>query len=133
MIQGKETKEKRQHSTTYIPYSCYECHIPEYYNNVPMHWHREFEINCILQGKGEFICGDDKFVAEEGDLLVMPPNMLHAAYPYQDNPLIYTALVFHPAMLGAMTAVPQNVSVPLSTETLRSICLFPGEEIIMMN
>ena len=101
MIQGKETKEKRQHSTTYIPYSCYECHIPEYYNNVPMHWHREFEINYILMGKGEFICGDDKFVAGEGDLLVMPPNMLHAAYPYQDNPLIYTALVFHPAMLGA--------------------------------
>lgn len=100
-MKSQETKEKKQHSTTYIPYSFYACHVPEYYNNVPMHWHREFEINCILSGKGEFICGDDKFVAGEGDLLIMPPNMLHAAYPYQDYNLIYEALVFHPVMLGA--------------------------------
>ena len=69
--------------------------------NVPMHWHKEFEINCILQGEGEFICGDDRFIAEEGDLLILPPNMLHAAYPYQNYALIYHALVFHPVMLGA--------------------------------
>ncbi|MGN1180762.1 MAG: AraC family transcriptional regulator [Suilimivivens sp.] len=97
---NREKEEKRQHSTTYIPYSCYECRIPEYFMNVPMHWHNEFEINTILQGSGEFICGDDKFIATEGDLLVMPPNMLHAAYPYKDNTLIYNAFVFHPSMLG---------------------------------
>lgn len=96
-----ETKEKRQHSTTLVPYSYYECRIPEYFMNVPMHWHNEFELNRIRQGSGEFICGDDRFVASEGDFLIMPPNMLHAAYPHKNTDLIYDALVFNPVMLGA--------------------------------
>lgn len=101
MIPSRETEEKRQHSTTLRPYSFYECRIPEYFMNVPMHWHNEFEINCILRGKGEFICGDDKFTAGEGNLLILPPNMPHAAYPGQSGELIYYALVFNPTMLGA--------------------------------
>ena len=78
---NREMLENRKHSTAYIPYSFYECRIPEFYLNVPMHWHDEFEINRILRGRGEFICGDDKLTAEEGDLLVLPPDTLHAAYP----------------------------------------------------
>ena len=55
MIPSRETEEKRQHSTPLIPYSSYEVRIPEALNNVPMHWHNEFEINLILRGAGEFI------------------------------------------------------------------------------
>lgn len=99
-MQNIENKEKRQHSTTLIPYSYYECRIPEFFMNVPMHWHSEFEINCILHGSGEFICGDDRFVAAKGDLIILPPNMLHAAYPHENTDLIYDALVFSPSMLG---------------------------------
>lgn len=98
---ARETWENRRHSTAYIPYSFYECRIPEYYRNVPLHWHDEFEINRILRGRGEFICGDDKLTAGEGDLLILPPDTLHAAYPCEDSVLIYQALVFSPVMLGA--------------------------------
>ncbi len=101
MSPNKETEEKRQHSTTLIPYSYYECRLPEYYANVPMHWHSEFEINFIHRGKGEFICGGRKFTAIEGDILILPPNMLHTAYPCKDNILIYGAFVFNPVLLGA--------------------------------
>lgn len=100
MMPDKNTEEKRQHSTSYIPYSYYECRIPESFMNVPMHWHNEFELNYISAGKGEFLCGGLKFEAVEGDLLLLPPNMLHSAYPCKDNELIYHALVFHPALLG---------------------------------
>lgn len=112
---SRETEEKRQHSTTFVPYSHYECRIPEDFMNVPMHWHNEFEINRILHGKGVFICGDDKIIAKEGDLLILPPNMLHAAYPYKNNTLIYNALVFHPVMLGA------NSNDRCTTECIRPI------------
>lgn len=101
MIPKKETEEKRQHSTTLIPYSYYECRLPELYANVPMHWHSEFEINYIHCGKGEFICGNRKFTAAEGDILILPPNMLHTAYPCKDNILIYGAFVFSSVLLGA--------------------------------
>ncbi|MGN0431265.1 MAG: AraC family transcriptional regulator [Lachnospiraceae bacterium] len=101
MIPSRETEEKRQHSTAFIPYSYYDCRIPKDFMNVPMHWHSEFEINYIIRGKGEFICGDNKFTAGEGDILFLPPNMLHAVYPCENNELLYYALVFHPVMLGA--------------------------------
>lgn len=98
---NKETEEKRQHSTTYVPYSCYECRLPASFMNVPMHWHSEFELNYIKAGKGEFICGSQKFMALEGDILIIPPNMLHSAYPYKHEELIYHALVFHLILLGS--------------------------------
>ena len=67
MIPSHETEEKRRHSTPLIPYSSYEVRIPKELINVPMHWHSEFELNRILRGKGEFICGDDHFIAQAGD------------------------------------------------------------------
>lgn len=76
----RETLEKRQHSTTWMPYSYYECRLPEWFINVPMHWHGEFELIHVLQGRGEFICGSQKLKAGEGEFLLIPPNMLHAAY-----------------------------------------------------
>ncbi|MBO5177370.1 MAG: AraC family transcriptional regulator [Lachnospiraceae bacterium] len=103
MIPSRETKENRQHSTPLIPYSYYSVNIPESLNNVPMHWHSEFELNRILRGAGEFICGDERFTAKEGEVLLIPPNMLHAAYPLENHELVYQVLVFHPAMIGANT------------------------------
>lgn len=97
----RETQEKRQHSTTLVPYSQYECRLPEWFVNVPMHWHGEFELIHILRGRGDFLCGSRKQEAGEGEFLLVPPNMLHAAYPCKGQELIYNALVFSPAMLGA--------------------------------
>ncbi|MBD5516969.1 MAG: AraC family transcriptional regulator [Lachnospiraceae bacterium] len=101
MIPNSETQEKRQHSTTWIPYSYYECRIPEWFMSVPMHWHSEFELIHILRGRGDFICGSRKYEAGEGEVLLIPPNMLHAAYTCGEQELIYDALVFSPAMVGA--------------------------------
>jgi len=98
---NRETEEKRQHSTPLIPYSFYEVRIPEELNNVPMHWHGEFELNRILHGSGEFFCGDRRFPASKGDIILVPPNMLHAAYPINNGELVYQAFVFHSSMLGA--------------------------------
>lgn len=121
MTPDRETQEKRQHSTTWIPYSYYECRLPEWFANVPVHWHGEFELIHIKQGRGEFICGSRKVEAGEGELLLVPPNMLHAAYLCREQKtaveevsggggsscgdgagtLVYDALVFSPVMLGA--------------------------------
>ena len=98
---SRETHENRQHSTTVRPYSYYECQIPDLFMSVPMHWHGEFELIHITQGKGEFICGGEKREAGEGELFLIPPNMLHAAYPVREQRLRYDALVFSPVMLGA--------------------------------
>lgn len=96
----KDMLENVQHSTEYIPYSFYECDIPRWFVGTPMHWHSEFELDYVIYGTGEFICGGKKYTAGEGALFLLPPNMLHAAYPHEGNELFYYALVFNPTMLG---------------------------------
>jgi len=95
-----QLKENKQHSSTLIPFSVYQCRIPEFYAGVPMHWHREFEIDYILEGEGQFILGEEKYVASKGDIVIIPPNVLHAAYATEGNILIYDALVFSHSILG---------------------------------
>lgn len=95
-----QTKEKRQHGTTFIPYGYYECRIPTPLINVPMHWHSEFELDYVVKGSGEFQFHDEKYVLSEGDILILPPDTLHAVYPLKNTELIYDAFVFQPELLG---------------------------------
>ncbi len=126
---GKDTEERKQHSTAYIPYSYYECRIPYDFANVPIHWHSEFEINYVLQGAGEFICGSDRHQAVKGDIFIILPNMLHGAYPAPESDLIYRAFVFHPSMLGAGAGdrcAAESVR-PLMSGTVRIRTMVSGE------
>ena len=94
------SEEKKQHSSRLVPFSYYKCFIPDYFASVPLHWHSEFEINFIISGCAEFICGDKKFISSEGDIIIVPPNMLHAVYPHGDHRQRYDTVVFSPEMLG---------------------------------
>lgn len=96
-----ETHEERLHSTTYVPYSIYDCRMPQYHPNVPMHWHSEWEIDYVLSGEGELISGDEHFFCHSGDIVIALPNMLHASYPSSKG-LRYMAFVFNGSILGAV-------------------------------
>jgi len=96
-----EAKEKRRHSTPLKPYSFYRSRIPEFFPNVPLHWHNEFEINLILEGSGAFVCGADRFTAAAGDIVIITPDMLHSVYPLNSGILIYDTLVFDSSMIGS--------------------------------
>ena len=100
IVASQDNKEQRQHSSSLVPYSIYDCQIPDSLPNVPMHWHNEFEIDYVLQGQGDFICGDEHFPVSSGDVIMISPNMLHAAYPSANMNLHYIAFVFHASMLG---------------------------------
>lgn len=99
LLPGKETREARLHSTPLVPYSFYECRLPAWFQSVPMHWHGEFELDFVVEGAGTFTCGGGRVPAKEGDILLLPPNMLHACRT--DGELWFYALVFSPAMVGA--------------------------------
>lgn len=94
------SREKRKHGSVRIPYDFYECRVPEGFPMVPLHWHNEFELNYIVSGRSEFICGEDKFTADTGDIIVIPPNMLHALYPYEHETQVYDTLVFREELFG---------------------------------
>ncbi len=94
------TREQRQHASQLRPYSYYPCQIPDASANVPLHWHREFELSYMLAGCGEFISGDEHFIAHAGDIVVTPPNMLHAIHLHQGQQQRYDTLVFSAEALG---------------------------------
>ncbi len=93
-------KEAKRHSSAYKPFSYYVSDIPDLFPCVPLHWHEEFELNCIREGRGEFICGEQKFIAEAGDIVIMQPNLLHAIYQSGNDRIMYDTLVFASSMLG---------------------------------
>lgn len=121
IIASLDNKEQRQHSSSLVPYSIYECHIPDSFPNVPMHWHNEFEIDYVLQGKGDFICEDEHFPVGQGDVIMISPNILHAAYPSSNMNLHYIAFVFHANMLGLESNDRSSIHCirPLITGQLR--------------
>lgn len=92
-------REKRVHSSRLVPFSYYESRLPDYFSNVPLHWHKEFELNYILLGQGEFICGDDRFTFREGDIIILQPDVLHAVCQSSDSVKLYDTLVFNADML----------------------------------
>jgi len=92
-------KEKRQHSTLLVPYSYYQCAIPEHFKYVPLHWHNEFEINYISDGTGSFRCGDTVFTAGKGDIILIPPDMPHSITQEGDHAFYYNTLVFSKSLL----------------------------------
>lgn len=94
-------QEKIQHSSGKKPFSYYKCRIPDYFPNVPLHWHKEIEINYVISGTAEFVCGDDKFITSEGDIVLVMSDMVHSVYPHNNSEQFYDTIVFSPDMIGA--------------------------------
>ena len=44
---------------------------------VPIHHHPHEQIGLVLQGKGEFVLGDETRIIGPGEGYVVPPNMKH--------------------------------------------------------
>lgn len=115
------SKENRIHSCAEKPYSCYLCSIPDLFGYVPMHWHDEFEINYIIDGCADFICGDERFVSRSGDIIVTQPGVIHSIYPHENSKQTYVTLVFSAELFGTNETdrFYQNCVLPLINGTLR--------------
>ena len=97
MKQSDIRQENRRHSSALVPFSYYKSSVPEFFPCVPLHWHKEFELNFIREGTGMIICADNVISAKEGDIFLIRPNMLHSV-DSRDR-LVYDTVVFSPDML----------------------------------
>ena len=92
-------KEKRQHGSMQVPYSYYDCRMPDYFPGVPLHWHGEMELNYIKRGTGYFQYEDRLLTAHAGDIFLIQPNLVHAILPAEQESMFYDTIVFHQNML----------------------------------
>ena len=110
-------KERVQHSSAIKPYSHYKCKIPKYLKCIPLHWHKEIEINFMKKGAAEFIVDDEKFIAKAGEIVFVSSESLHSILQYDNQSPDYETIVFSMDLLDAMG------NDRASSELLRKIAL----------
>ena len=62
-------------------------------------YHNVFEIYFLIEGKCKFFIDDTVYVLKPGNLVIIPPDVLHRAYYEKDVPITRYVLYFESTML----------------------------------
>jgi len=65
------------------------------------HWHEELELLYILEGSMLMQIDEHSFVAEKGDIILIPPGRIHGAFRNNESPCVFYAIVFHPSFISS--------------------------------
>lgn len=87
--------EITEHGNSLFPFAVhFTSHDESQTFMIHTHWHREMEILYITNGMMEVIIEGNHFIAKEGDILFVPPNLLHGAINYNQSACSFFAIVF---------------------------------------
>lgn len=92
-------KEAVQHGDFLLPFDIYKTRMPDYFNSFPMHWHEEIEIIYVKGGCVEFNIDLETYVAEENDIAIIPPCVLHSFKQYMGKSADMLTMMFNMSML----------------------------------
>lgn len=92
--------EDIQHSTAQKLYKCMPGKLPDYFVDVSLHWHNEFEINFMLEGSAIYQVGAQTYVSNAGDINIKAPGILHATHITENGHAYYQTLIFRPELFG---------------------------------
>ena len=83
--------EPKQHGTPDFPVEYYYLDKSHPRYNMPMHWHKEWEIIHIIKGTFTAHADDQVYIAHSGDILLMRDGMLHGGTP---DDCVYECFLF---------------------------------------
>ncbi len=108
-------KETRRHGDAMFPLGVYEIALPGGAHVLDTHWHEEAEFFMLLEGDILFQTGTEVFPLRAGEAAFIDPGDIHAAYPADDRPCRFCAIVFHPDLIASAQydAVQQSAVLPL--------------------
>ncbi|MDO4491322.1 MAG: AraC family transcriptional regulator [Lachnospiraceae bacterium] len=93
-------RESKSHGSRDYPIEYYEHDVPESYCQMQPHWHEEFEITKITLGSLIYRIGQEDHLVQEGDLLIITSDTLHAAHQLDNRRAHTSTIVFHLNLLG---------------------------------
>ena len=97
----KSNKEINKHGTPSLPYDIYGTYMPLFLRNFPMHWHEELEIVYAVDGTARYIIDRDEYIINKGDILIIPPNSLHAFEQFEECNFAGKAILFSKKMVDS--------------------------------
>ena len=92
-------KENARHGEAAFPVARYRTRLHAAYQDVPLHWHEEAELTLILRGQSSYTVQLESFPVQEGDLVFVPPQVLHAVTT-GGGEMESDTFVFHMDFLG---------------------------------
>ena len=95
----KEYKEKVTHGTALLPFAKYHTEISDLLPFCPIHWHEEMEIIKVQSGKGMFYVDGVKYEANEGDVIILRPFVMHSINRLDEYNMTADVIVFNLRLL----------------------------------
>ncbi|MCL1949798.1 MAG: AraC family ligand binding domain-containing protein [Turicibacter sp.] len=123
-------REVMENSNPFFPVRVHYTSHEDYRKNfIHPHWHREMEILYIAKGEMDVVIEDVSFNAKSGDIIVIPPKIIHGGLNSKNLPCDFYAIVFDLDFLGngrddavstycldPFLASPENFIVSLGNE-----------------
>ena len=86
------------------------------------HWHEELEILYIIEGSMLLQVDLQSFIVNKGDIIIIPPNLIHGASRCNNSPCEFYAIVFHPSLISSVfnDTIQQHYLDPFFIKTSKS-------------
>lgn len=123
-------KENALHGTKEFPVGFYPTQVPLNFQDMLVHWHEEMEFSRIRSGALCYDIDQVHYELQQGDILLIPPDALHAAHQLNDQSAATDSIVFHLRLAGLETpdSCTQRYILPIREGTLRiPPVIHPGE------
>lgn len=102
ILEYENTQEIKSHGLADFPFNIYLCSIPLDFSLVPAHWHNDMEIIYVKKGTGRINVDLTPIVANQGDIVVVPPGQLHSIEQFEEQSMEYENIIFQLNMLMAV-------------------------------
>lgn len=86
------------HSSTPFPIACYLDEL--YTQDVPWHWHNEWEVIIAAEGKARIKIETECYILEPGNGIFINSAVLHSIGNADEKPSFLQSVVFHPRLIG---------------------------------
>lgn len=93
-------QEKASHGDHFFPLKKYDVELSNGFPFVPVHWHEEAEFTLICSGSCVYHIDLCDYPVREGDILLLPPRILHSSGSFPKNRMVSESFVFHLNFLG---------------------------------
>lgn len=92
-------REQKLHGSPAFPFRIYRVSLPEAISSYPLHWHDEFELICVVSGKGIVTVQHQSYIVQAGDLVLIQPQFVHSIEQHDQDKMEYYNILFHFSLL----------------------------------